>query len=134
MSSQLETIKKNIFVIAELDNAGGASSFENRINLNFLPDEMIVKYIHYQTNDGDVDPVQDMINYVYSNITNEIIGSFAANTRPNQCNLTYQLMRKPINGLFRFEFKNLAGAPIVKDGHMVIALEFIQYNHKKYVV
>jgi hypothetical protein len=142
MSSQLETIKKNIFIVANLRVPDpddplafiGSSSFEKRIDLNFLPDEMIVKYIHYQTYDGTLDGVQDMIAYIYSNITNEIMGSFAANTRPNGINLFYQLMRKPLNGLFRFELKDITGAPVSKDGHMVIALEFIQYNNKKYVL
>jgi hypothetical protein len=125
MSSQIVAIRKNVLIKASL---AGGTTFESKIYLPFLPDEMTVKSIHFNTLDGKSSDTANIISYIYSDLVNDVIGTVAANTLPNNINLTFDMARKPINNIYRFDFRDVDDDADQKTGYIMILLEFVQYK------
>jgi len=128
MSSELTTIKKNVLITAALN----ASSFTKNINIDFEPDEMTVRWIHFSTVDGTTIDAEAIIGVLSSSLVNDRIGTFCAALVSNRVNLTFQMNRKPVRGEYTFNITDVSGVPATRTGHIAIALEFVQYVNKKY--
>jgi hypothetical protein len=120
MDTRFLEVRKNIVIQNTFNNS---SRFTQTINtVNFIPDEVIVKYINYSTADGEAFGTS-----IYTDMVSDVIGSICAPTFVS-ANLTYTL-RKPISGQYYFELLDTAGQPVNnRGGDLFIHLEFVKYR------
>lgn len=115
--------RKNITIIHDF---GDGRDWNTAINLQFQPDEMIVKAISAQ---GSVVPIAGGLEYVYCETINEILGSFSYNSFVYP-NLQFMANRFPINSQWNFKILNATTQTLntTFDSEIMIHLEFIQYQ------
>ena len=96
MDTRFIEVRKNI-LISRLINGG--STFSATIDIDFIPDEMIVRNIMYTI--GDPGAPQNISTSTYSNIVSDYIGTFSDIPSGNSVvpNLAFTL-RKPIRGVY----------------------------------
>jgi hypothetical protein len=99
-------------------------TWQTPINLNFQPDEMIVKAL---VCNGVFLNVVDNIATVYSPTINETLGAFYNNNCLAYPNTVFDSHNYPINTQWRFELRNVDGSiNNTFTGHLSIQLEFIK--------
>lgn len=102
----------------------GFSGFKRTIILDFIPDEMIVKYISYFNTGNDTN-----VSYLYSDLVGDILGPIIEATQT--INTKFPI-KKPVSSLYTFTIFNMAGDPSVyRVGDIVIGLEFVKYGEVK---
>src|SRR5690606_21453514 len=104
MDTQIVEVRKNILISHQFQNVGEIS-FTRRIDtINFIPDEVVVRQITFNSEDP-TDPYYRVVN-IYTNLVDDNwigsiidIGSIAPQT-------TFTL-RKPISGEYTFQLFNV---------------------------
>jgi len=123
MDTRFIEVRKNITI--PLNILAGTGSYTCTINtVNFIPDEVIVKYINY-TSSRDIE--LGVTTFIYSDLVSDILGSFFINntTKPE----TAFTLRRPIFGFYRFNMQSVTGeVEDLRIGEMGIHLEFVKYR------
>jgi len=113
--------RKNINIFQSIN---GIAEFSQLIDLDFVPDEMIIRTISY-LNDG----IEGPLSAVFCSLVNDFIGSFV-DSKPYANNIVYTI-GKPVRGQYNFQIRNADGTlNNVRAGDIHICLEFVQYAGK----
>lgn len=148
-------IRKNVIVRIEL--TGTTSEYPVTINnVDFTPDDMIVKYVNYfyEGNTGipiitsftpvNVDftsvaqawPVPNYdfagelyMSLLYTDLVNDYIACIVDYPLNNRFDTIYT-MNKPINGIYNFSIRDMDGTTLRtnRNGFIIIHLEFVKYK------
>ena len=126
MDTQIVEVRKNVIIPFTI--ALNQSSYTYNINtVEFIPDEVNVKYINYSS----AVPELGSVTLVYTDLVSDYIASFIGNNIQIQPNCTFTL-RKPIKGNYRFDIQDVTGTPeIARAGEFAMHLEFIKYKTDK---
>src|SRR4051794_21396034 len=93
------------------------------MNVDFEPDEVIVKGINYN-------PVaaEPGVTLLYCDLVQDNIGSFFQDfyVKPD---LVFQL-NKPVRGLYTFQIRDIAGTLHARTGDLGLHLSFVKYKAK----
>lgn len=120
MDTRIIEVRKNVNIFKRINSV---SSFSSTItNVNFIPDEVIIKGIAY-TPDAD----EPGITILYVDFLTEVIGPFFQNfyVKPD----LHFTLRKPLNTLWNFTIKDYTGLPNAgRLGEISIDLEFVKYG------
>ena len=121
MDTRFIEVRKNI-TVRLIPVATSSLTYE--IHIDFIPDEVIIKYVIYNT-------IQDEagVTLIYTDLVSDVIGSFMANMVMTP-NITFTL-RKPINGIYTFNLLSLDNPPQFdnqRNGQITIHLEFVKYR------
>ena len=123
MDTRFIEVRKNIVVSFPFNDE---SSFSQDINIDFIPDEVIVKLVQYDTADDQV-----TVSGIYSDLVSDFLASFIWKSSIIPTNLTFTL-RKPIRGKYNFQLleKNNANNLVESNvtGQLWIHLEFVKYR------
>jgi hypothetical protein len=125
MDTRFIEVRKNVTVSRIL---AGESSFNAIINIPFIPDEVTIKMVRY-----DTAAAEDEGTAIYTDLVNDIITSFYDNNALNQ-NIVFTL-RKPVFGMYNFQFllppvdENTQGEPFERTGNLFIHMEFVKYKN-----
>jgi hypothetical protein len=126
MNTQIIEVNQNVTISTVLNNV---SSWISPINVNFIPDVVIVRSILFS---GGIDGTAPGAYIVSSNLctqNNGILGSFTENF-VTISQISY-ILKNPINGTHTFQIldtvKNLAQIT----GDICINLDFIKYKEVK---
>lgn len=112
--------RKNVFVKILFVN--GTSDYNYDINIDFEPDEMIVKSVNY-INDG----TEALVDYVYSSLITDIICSIV-DTKDTYNPFTSWSIKKPVKGIYRFSLIDVNNAAVSdRQGILSLHLEFVKY-------
>lgn len=141
-------IRKNIVIRHQCVN--GQSSWNETINIDFVPDEMNVKSTSYFLNGqgfviADYDPDTEAAvgapipipvyvaagdittTYVYSSIVNDIVAVMIDSEVQFKPDTTWTI-GKPIAGNHMFQIQSVTGIPYTqRQGVLTIHLEFVKY-------
>ena len=152
MCKQVE-VRKNI--ILRIDFATNSSVLKD-INLDFIPDEMKVRYSHYlydgrydgriitayaptevdftSTNQAVPVPVyggttnqETDISLLYCDIVNDNIATIVDNGQLQTYNTCWTI-KKPVKNTYRFTITTDGGLDIDRRGSLILHLEFIKYK------
>ena len=111
-----------INVFKDLNGTGG--SFDITINIDFIPDMMIVKTIQYDNKIAD----EFGLTSVYTNIVNNQIASFVETTTSNP-DTRFLIYNKPIRGTYNFKILDSTGLVNAgRQGDLFMQLEFVKYR------
>ena len=116
---------QNIIVLTEYTNGNTSTviTFTKNLNLEFIPDEMIVKGMHFFK-----DGTNNTVFTLSSNLVDyNIMCSFIETDIYSNFNNVFQI-NKPVNGLYDFTINMVDTGSIVYNGSIAITLEFIQYK------
>lgn len=128
MDPRIIEVRKNILIARELDDS---STFTATINIDFIPDEVIIKNIIFTLEDPDA--AQNWNTSIYTDLVSDYIGSFSDAPSGNSVtpNLVFTL-RRPINRLYNFSIQavNAGGTMILynRSGDLTLHLEFVKYK------
>lgn len=119
------TIIENTQVINVFQNLNGVGgSFDLSINIDFIPDMMIVKTIQYDNKLAD----ELGLTSIYTNIINNQIASFIESTTSNP-NTRFLIYNKPIRGTYNFKILDSTGLVNAgRQGDLFMQLEFVKYK------
>ena len=123
MDLRIIEVRKNIII--RLNIVAGTSSYTSNIDtVDFIPDEVTVKYINYGTSAA---VELGAVTLIYTDLISDYIASFVGNVgiTPNS---TYTI-RKPVKGNYTFNMHTITGA--IEDGRVgefTMHLEFVQYR------
>lgn len=119
------TIIENTQVVCIFQNLNGTGGqFNYTINIDFIPDMMIVKTIQYAVGVGG----ELGITSVYTNLVNNQIASFVDDTtsNPHTRFLTYN---RPVRGEYNFQIRDITGQINPgRAGDLFLELEFVKYR------
>lgn len=120
MDTRIIEVRKNVNIFQRINLV---SSFSSTIsNVNFTPDEVIIKGIAYLP-----DANEPVITVLYSEFLSEIIGPFFDNfyIKPD----LHFILRKPVNTLWTFQIRDYTGLLNPgRVGDLSIDLEFVKYR------
>jgi hypothetical protein len=111
-----------------LINNGGINIpvFTQNINVDFIPDEMIVREVGYA-----FDGTQGLMQYVWSNIVDDNVIALIGDTRTAHCPNTTFTVKKEIKGSYLFQIREYNNNIIAAlPGNLLIVLEFVKYKQK----
>jgi hypothetical protein len=121
MDTRIIEVRKNVTLRFSINDISTiAYSIEE---VTFIPDEVIVKQIGFYGNVGDL----DAISTIYTDMVNDIIGIFTHDIISTP-GITFTL-RKPIQGVYNFYFKDSQDSPADRLGNLFIHLEFVKYKN-----
>lgn len=118
------TNRKNITIIQ--DQTGGSQpEFKRTINIEFVPDELIVRCIAYQNDSSEVN-----VGYIYSDLVRDnILGSVIDGKTFNNSNQVFTI-GEPVHGIYTFSCRQADGSfDDAMAGVPMISLEFVKYAH-----
>lgn len=134
MDTRIIEVRKNILISRLLN---GKSEFSANIDIDFIPDEVIIKNIGFILPDpGDPD---NAITSIYSDLVSDYIGSFSDVSSGNFItpHLVFTL-RKPVRGIYRFFILSASSngnnndlEPYLRTGDFILHLEFVKYRTSK---
>jgi hypothetical protein len=118
-----------------IDNIQTISFFENipffaptgeftlPININFIPDVVIVKSLMYEAA-----AAENVMTVLWSDLINDILGSFT-DARLFNTETMFILYKKPIRGTYKFEIRDSAGTVNNgRQGDLFFQLQFVKYR------
>ena len=124
-------IYKTVTVSGHMGN--NTNSFTSNINIEFIPDEIILKYVAKYDNDN---AAGDLLNVIYTDlIDNNIIFSYPNSTALYEmCNTPFRNF-KQIQGLYTFKVTQINGALPANyaafDTTISMTLLFVKYKPQK---
>lgn len=140
--------RKNVILTNKFTN-GQPAVFDRNILLDFVPDELIVRYISYLNLDNAYINYMEtdaniagrtnyfymmadesgVMSYIYSDLVNDTIGCIA-NSPTQIIAPTYWTMGKQISGSYNFKLiQSKTGAVhVARDGALIMHLEFVKYK------
>ena len=100
--------------------------FRQTIDIDFIPDEMIVRSISYY-NDG----TEGTVGYIWTDLVDgNILGTYLDSITIH-CPGTRFIIKKPIRGVYTFQMRNLQNEiNLLIGGELLIILEFVKYKQK----
>ena len=111
--------RKNIFLSTTLNNTG---RFTKTINIDFVPDEVILKHVLYALDNTEEKGVK-----LYSTLVNDIMCSFVDSSSKSM-NARFSLNRS-IRGDFQFSVYNADDTLATdRNGSLFLHLEFVKYS------
>lgn len=123
------TIIENTQVIVVSGTLMGAGAFASNINIDFIPNMMIVRTIQYSSIAEEKKEYN--ISSIFSDIVNANIGSFINLTTSNP-NTRFLIYDKSIRGTYTFKIIDSGGnIDFDKEGSLYIQLEFVKYKTVK---
>ena len=110
-----------------INNAGiNVPVFTQNINIDFIPDEMIVREVGYAFAGAT-----NLIEYVWSNIVDDNIIALIGDSKTAHCPNTTFTVKKEIKGSYLFQIRDFANEiPGASPGNLLIVLEFVKYKQK----
>lgn len=111
--------RKNVFVTCN----ESVNTFDFPINLEFTPDEVIVRSIVVQASASE-------FSIIKTNLVSEGTLCISSDNSYPSIGGTFTL-NKPINGYYTFKVTDATGALQVLAGPIVIQLEFVKYKQYK---
>lgn len=133
MNLNIIEANKNVFVYTAF--AGGNAIFNNRFDLPFIPDYVIVRGVNYATH---VDAPG--MGVIWSDLVSDFIGTLtvhsntATDVRGNyETPILYFKLGRPINGTYGFKiYDNATGTAVsTLTGQLAIHLEFIKLKAER---
>ena len=101
----------------------GVSSFSKKIFLNFIPDELVVRYVNYFSAAGG----EGNVTMLASDLVGGNLCSFS-DISFISCDTHYPI-NKPIYSVYNFQLLNSAGNLInTRTGSLAVGLEFVKYK------
>ena len=116
MCHKQKIVRENVVIRQDITNI---SSFQAPIFLDFIPNEMRVKFCATDNLAGNP-------NLVYSSLVNDVIGFVYGGD--DFKNVVWDL-NKAVRGNFEFQIRNFADTPLAdpQGGNLVMVIEFIAY-------
>ena len=111
--------RQNVLIYRTLVNP---NVWDEQINIDFIPDDVIVRSIMYYSNGADPGVSFIRTNLVKDNIIGSIDDPSVQN--PQQ----HFTVNKPIKGAYNFQIVNTNGTIGNRVGQLHIALEFVRYK------
>lgn len=104
---------------------GITGRFSENINIDFIPDEMIVRYLMYDAGETELN---NSLSTVHLDLVNNIIGSFS-DRFGSVHNNRFLIHKKSVKGVYEFTVQQIDGTlDTTRNGFIVIDLEFVQYK------
>lgn len=118
------TIIENTQVVNVFVNLGAtAGIFNQTIDINFIPDMMILKTVQY-----DAAVPENGVTTIYTNIVNNQICSFVDGVTSNP-ETRFLIYNKPVRGTYNFKVLDSTGlVNAARAGTLYIQLEFVKYR------
>jgi len=118
------TIIENTQVVNVFVNLGAtAGIFNQTIDINFIPDMMILKTVQYDSAAGE-----NGVTTIYTNIVNNQICSFVDGVTSNP-ETRFLIYNKPVRGTYNFKVLDSTGlVNAARAGTLYIQLEFVKYR------
>jgi hypothetical protein len=122
-------LRKNIFITKSALNT---RSWSQEINIDFVPDVMIVKGFAYQDNGttttfyvlrSSLVDYNTMLTFVRGDPNDGITPHYTPT------DIVFD-MKKPVRGNYTFEFLDVSGDPATININFALHLEFVRYNIK----
>lgn len=125
MNTHIIEIFQNVSIFVDL-NGNVTGSFNQNININFIPDIMKVITFRY------IPPAAEgFITTIYSDIVNEPLFNFTDNSYDSPQHVIL-LNGKPVNGSHFFNIRDVTGnINIGRQGELFFILQFIKYKDIK---
>lgn len=137
--SRVVNLRKNVLITGRIDDDDSVSFTKEINNVTFIPDEVIVKMITYNTfsalpeyDDPDVIP-PSAYNRVISIFTDLVDDGYIGSMTDvgTSCpGLTFTIKR-PVIGVYKFELFDVNRSPYNFKCDIMIHLEFVQYHSGK---
>ena len=110
-----------------INNRGvNIKAFTQNINIDFIPDEMIVREVGYALSGN-----QSNIFYVWSDIVDDNIIALIGDSKTAHSPNTTFTVKKGIKGSYLFQIRDWDDEiPQVAPGNLMIVLEFVKYKQK----
>lgn len=131
MDTRIIEIRKNILIKQQIANVGETSFNSSITTVNFIPDEVIVKMISFNSADPQANPYNSVVNISTNLIDDQWLGSIT-DVGSSFPGLTFTL-KKPIFGQYKFQLFNVNNVPFNYIGDLSIHLEFVKYGPDKKV-
>lgn len=123
MYSNVE-VNKNI--VLQMSLSGSTYNFSRSIELQFVPDVMVVKLVNYSDDTTD----NGSTHYLWSDLVNGHLCSFVENMSSFCPGITYAI-NKSVKGNFAFQTQKTPDPQTIDttgDGVLTVHLEFIKYK------
>ncbi len=116
MCHKQKIVRENVVIRQDITNI---SSFQAPIFLDFIPNEMRVKFCATDNLAGNP-------NLVYSSLVNDVIGFVYGG---DAFKTVVWDLNKAVRGNFEFQIRNYADTPVAdpQGGNLVMVIEFIAY-------